>query len=481
MFYSTHKKELSKLVTSMTAAAALAFAATDMANAADVTIIQVSDLHGNLVSHAGIIEEYDPATGGTTERAITNGGGIAKVATVINDIRSTSNEFLTLGVGDSIHGSAEVLYTMGDAIMPAFNALGLDAYTPGNWEFAYGPAVFRNRFSDFCKHPARDKWQFPGPADQGYNPGPGTPGVLCPVIPANARMMTDADGVPGVTKATFKTLAANVFNGGPYPTSAPFFGKRTNLLDPYAIFERDGVQFAVIGITAAIIPQQPPVFGRTFRFTQGVEELPGLIKEIKDKGVEIIVVQSELGLPQNVQIGREFPDIDIILSAHSHELTVGAILADADGFEGTVPGQALTGKQLARLQKGAAIVVEAGEDLYVGRLDLKIADNKVQNFVWEAIPVDDDVVEDSEVADLVAEQEKFFIGKGQPDSSFKTHAFLPFSACLSYAPGKFDPIERCGGVVDSYGVIKRGVRLVDDLDLIVGDTEVLLHRHEALE
>jgi sulfur-oxidizing protein SoxB len=476
MFYTIHKKELSKFLTSMTAAAALAFAATDMANAADVTIIQVSDLHGNLVPHAGIIEEYNPATGGVTERAITNGGGIAKVATVIKDIRASSNEYLTLGVGDSIHGSAEVLYTMGDAIMPAFNALGLDAYTPGNWEFAYGPAVFRNRFSDFCK--ARPKWQFPG-ADN--NPGPGTPGVLCPVIPANARMMTDSDGTPGITAANFKTLAANLYNGGPYPTAAPFFGKRTNLLDPYAIFERDGVQIAVIGITAAIIPQQPPVFGRTFRFTQGTEELPGLIKEIKDQGVEIIVVQSELGLPQNVQIGREFPDIDIILSAHSHELTVGAIIADADGFEGTVPGQPLSGNQLARVQKGAAIVVEAGEDLYVGRLDLKISGNKVQNFVWNAIPVDDSIPEDLEVAKLVAEQEKFFIGKGEPDSAFKTHAFLPFSACMPYAPGKFDPIERCGGVVDAYGVIKRGVRLVDSLDEVVGATDALLHRHDALE
>ena len=325
MFYSTHKKEFSKLVTSMTAAAALAFAATDMANAADVTIIQVSDLHGNMLPHAGIIENADG-----TETVVTQGGGIAKVATVINDIRATSNSSLTLGVGDSIHGSAEVLFTMGDAIMPAFNALGLEAYTPGNWEFAYGPAVFRHRFTNVCKaNPDLQKKSVHDDPTQ-FNPGLK---ALCPPIAGNMVAMTSADGVPGVTAAAFETLANNVYNGGPYPTAAPFYGDRP--MKAYKVFEKDGVMIGVIGITAAIIPQQPPVFGRTFEFTQGVEELPADIAAAKADGAEIIVVMSELALPQNVQIGREFPEVDVVLSAHSHEITVGAILADADGFETT--------------------------------------------------------------------------------------------------------------------------------------------------
>jgi len=345
----------------------------------------------------------------------------------------------------------------------------LDAYTPGNWEFAYGPAVFRNRFTNICK--ANPNWQFPGP---GGNPGAGTPGVLCPVLPPNARIMTDSDGQTGVVQAAFPVLADNLYNGGPYPLGAPFFNKRA--LDAYKIFEKDGVKIAVIGITAAIIPQQPNVFSRTFRFTQGTAELPGLIQEVRDQGASIIVVQSELGLPQNVQIAREYPDVDVILSAHSHELTIGAIIADADGFEGTVPGAELTGTQLARLQKGAGIVVEAGEDLYVGRLDLKIADGKVQNFVWHAVPVDDDVAEDPEVAALVAAQEQYFT----PGDNFKSHTFMPYSSCNAYAPGFFNPVERCGGDVAT-GVVKRGLRLVDPLDIVVGRTDILLHRHESIE
>ncbi|WP_455217291.1 5'-nucleotidase C-terminal domain-containing protein, partial [Kaarinaea lacus] len=348
-------------------------------------------------------------------------------------------------------------------------------YTPGNWEFAYGPAVMRNRFLNLCR--ANPSWQFPGP---GNNPGPGTPGVLCPVIPANARIMTDADGVPGVTQANFPTLASNVYNGGPYPLGAPFFNKRT--FDAYKIFEKDGVKIGVIGITAAIIPQQPPVFGRTFRFTQGTEELPGLISELKSQ-VDIIVVQSELGLPQNVQIGREFPDVDVVLSAHSHELTVGAILAHEDGVEMVDPVKGLSNGQRKKLGNGAAIVVEAGEDLYVGRLDLSIESGEIVDFNWQAVPVDDDVVEDSYVAGLVAEQEDFFIygdtdGDGQDE--FKSHSFLPYAFCNAYTPGHFDPVERCGGNVVT-GEVQRGLRLTDSLDVVVGETEVLLHRHNSLE
>ena len=465
-------KEFGKVMGSLLVASAMSIGA---AKAAEVTIIQVSDLHGNMVPHAGIIETYDG-----NEYAVTQGGGVAKVATVVKNIRASVDNSLTLGVGDSIHGSAEVLFTMGDAIMPAFNALGLDAYTPGNWEFAYGPAVFRHRFVEYCKD--RPELQFPG-ADLPYNPIPPKPGPhgQCPLIPPNARMMTDADGVPGVTAANFPTLAANLYNGGPFPLYAPWYNKRP--LAPYKIFNKDGVDIAVIGLTAAIIPQQPPVFGRTFRFTQGVEELPGLIKEIKDQGVEIIVIQSELGLPQNVQIGREFPDVDVILSAHSHEITLGAILAYEDGFEMIDPSKGLSNGQAGKLGKGATIVVEAGEDLYVGRLDLTInaSGTEITDFAWEAVPVDDDVAEDTEVANLVADQEKFFIGKGEEGSAFKTHAFLPFSSCNGYTPLDYDPVSRCGGNVDSYGVIKKGLRLVDDLDLVVGATTTLLHRHEALE
>ncbi|WP_455205435.1 bifunctional metallophosphatase/5'-nucleotidase, partial [Kaarinaea lacus] len=367
--------------------------------------------------------------------------GIAKVATVVNQIREGNPNHLTLAVGDTIHGQAEVMFTFGDSIMPALNALGIDAYTPGNWEFGYGPAAFRKRFTDCVVAPPLGKF------------------APCPAIPANARIMTDSDGQAEVVKAEFDTIAMNLYNGAPLP--AGLRGKRP--LPAYKIMEVDGVSFAIIGITASIVPQQSPIFSRTFTFTQGTEELPGIIDEVKAAGAEVIVIQSELGLPQNVQIGREFPEVDIILSAHSHEVTLGAIIADAKGYEMTTPGEVPTDEQLERVKKGAAIIVEAGEDLYVGRLDLEVnSSGHIKNFSWEAIPVDDNVKEDEAIAKLVWEQEKYFV-EG-PD--FKEHTFMPIGFC---------PMNNCGDVRS------RGHQLVDPLDTVVGKTDVLLHRHEALE
>jgi 2',3'-cyclic-nucleotide 2'-phosphodiesterase (5'-nucleotidase family) len=430
----------------LTSAAVLFGAITISAplSASEVTIIQVSDLHGNMVPHAGIIETFDG------EYPVTQGGGLAKVTTVINDLRDENPDNLVLGVGDSIHGGAEVMFTMGDAMMPAWNAMGLDAYTPGNWEFAYGPAVFRARFTEVCKSRPelqnRVSWAASGfPAK-----------ALCPPIAGNMVAMTSSDGVPGVTVANFPTLAANLYNGGPYPRVAGFYGKRP--LAPYKIFTRDGVNLAVIGLTAAIVPQQAPVFSRTFSFTQGTEELQDVIDAAKSEGAEIIIVQSELGLPQNVQIGREFKDVDVVLSAHSHELTLGAILADADGFEMVSPDKGLSNGQAKRLKKGAAIIVEAGEDLYVGALNLAINNGKIKSFAWQAVPVDDSIDEDPT---------KYFVAG--PD--FKTHTFLPAAYC--------SPVSPCAPGPD--GVVHKGLRLVDPLETVVGNTDILLHRHHSIE
>jgi 2',3'-cyclic-nucleotide 2'-phosphodiesterase (5'-nucleotidase family) len=209
-------------------------------------------------------------------------------------------------------------------------------------------------------------------------------------LPANILVTADAFDGPGITKAEFPTLAINVYNAAPLPPALQ--GRR--VVDPYKLFTVDGMTIAVIGITASILPQQPDVFNIGLRFTQGTEDLPAILEEVAGLGAEIIVVQSELGLSQNVQLGREFEDIDVVLSAHTHELTLGALLADEDGVIATTPGQPLTEGERKRLKKGAAIVVESGEDLYLGRLDLFIDDGKIKDFAWEAVPVDDDVPED---------------------------------------------------------------------------------------
>jgi len=419
-----------------------------------VTLIEMGDLHGTLVPHAAIMKNPDGS-----EYEAASSGGLARLKTVVDSIRADNPEAVLLSAGDLTHGSAETLFTVGDAMMVPMNAFGIDVYTPGNWDFGYGGAVFRNRFTSFGPKPTipgnlRTMSGYIGCDDIPVIAGltDAASGYTCDEITATAPFPTPA-GL-GVIKASFDTVAINVYNAAPLPPAA----QNKPVLPPFKMLNRNGTQIAVIGITASIVPQQADAFNIGLRFTQGVQELPGIIATVKDLGAELIVVQSELGLPQNIKIAQSFEDIDVMYSAHTHEVTLGALLVRKDKVIRTTPGARLTHRERRQLRKGAAIVVETNRDMYVGRLDLKMDDGKIENFTWEAIPVDESVAEDPAMAELVAAMEEDFVAGN--DGEIIRHTFRP---------GGFNPPTL------------RGLQLVDDLDTVVGYTDTLLLRHSVLE
>ena len=435
---------------------ALAMATSAAQAVADdtVTLIEMGDLHGTLVAHAAVIKNPDGS-----EREVASSGGLARLKTVVDSIRTDNPEAVLLSAGDLTHGSAEAMFTLGDAMMVPVNAFGIDVYTPGNWDFGYGGAVFRNRFTTFGPKPT-----IPG------NLRAMTGNIGCDDVPVIAGLTDAASGYTcfentatapfptpegkGVIKANFPAVAVNLYNAAPLP--APLHGKP--VLPSFKMLDRNGTSIAVIGITASIVPQQADAFNIGFRFTQGVQELPGIIDQVKGLGAELIVVQSELGLSQNIKIAQSFKDIDVMYSAHTHEVTTGALLVSKDNVVRTTPGEELTHSEKHMLRKGAAIVVETNRDMYVGRLDLDIEHGRVEDFEWEAIPVDESVSEDPAMAELVAAMEEDFVaGK---DGIVKRHTFLP------------------GGFLNP---AVKGLQLVDDLDTIVGYTDTLLLRHHVLE
>ena len=419
-----------------------------------VTLIEMGDLHGTLVPHAAIMKNPDGS-----EYEAASAGGLARLKTVVNEIRADDPEAVLLSTGDMTHGSAETMFTVGDAMMVPMNAFGIDVYTPGNWDFGYGGAVFRNRFTNFGPKPTipgnlRTMTSYIGCDDVPVIDGltDAASGYTCEEVTATAPFPTP-EGM-GVIKANFPAVAANLYNAAPLPPA--LHGKP--VLPAFKMLERNGTTIAVIGITASIVPQQADTFNIGLRFTQGVEELPGLIEQVKNLGAELIVVQSELGLSQNIKIAQNFKDIDVMYSAHTHEVTLGALLVRKNKVVRTTPGASLSHRERRLLRKGAAIVVETNRDMYVGRLDLDMDDGRVTNFSWEAIPVDESVAEDPAMAELVAAMEEDFIA-GE-DGDVIRHTFRP---------GGFMPPAL------------KGLQLVDDLDTVVGYTDTLLLRHHVLE
>ncbi len=109
-----------------------------------VTLIHLNDLHANLVPHLDL-ERVESGDGAATATRVVERGGIARIATLVGRIRSENPDALLMNVGDTYHGGVEALYTRGNAIVPAVNALGIDVGVPGNWDFAYGAVTTRMR------------------------------------------------------------------------------------------------------------------------------------------------------------------------------------------------------------------------------------------------------------------------------------------------------------------------------------------------
>jgi len=286
-------------------------------------------------------------------------------------------------------------------------------------------------------------------------------GYTCSEIDTTTAPFPSPEGT-GVIRASFPVVSANLYNdttGLPMPIGL----HDQRVMKPYEMLDRNGTKIAVIGLTAAIVPQQADTFNVGLRFRQGVEELPGLIDEVKSKGAQLIVVQSELGLSQNIKLAQSFKDIDVVYSAHTHEVTLGALLVTDKLVTETTPGQPLSYGEKRQLARGAAVVVETNRDMYVGRLDLQMNGGDIVDFDWQAIPVDDSVSPDGPMAELVAAMEEPFVAGS--DGQIIRHSFEPGGFIY---PGSAPPPQT-------------GLQLVEDLDTVVGHTDTLLLRHHVLE
>ena len=158
-------------------------------SAAEITLIHMGDLHGHLMPRPSI-------RGETTARTE---GGLARMYTKISQIRAKHSNTLLFNTGDTIQGSAEALFTKGQALVDVLNRFSINAYVLGNWDWVYGVE--------------RALELFAGPSP----------------------------------KAPWNALAANAYyEGEPYASRA---GSR--VLPPYLIREIDGVKIGTDGVVYA--------------------------------------------------------------------------------------------------------------------------------------------------------------------------------------------------------------------------------------
>lgn len=241
-------------------------------------------------------------------------GGYARIASLIKDIKAEkNNQVLVLDNGDTIHGTFAAVNSKGKAMVPVLNKMGIEGMT-AHWEFGYGPKIF----------------------------------------------MEIAE------KLNYPMLAINAYD------------EKTDelLFDPYLIKEYDGLKVGIIGIAATIIDKvMPDWFSEGTYFTMGKEELTHYIDELRnEKQVDLIVVLSHLGFPQETKLAGEIDGIDVLLSGHTHNrVHKPALINDT-------------------------IIIQSGcHGSFVGRLDLEIDNRKVVNFTHQLLTVEKSITEDEEI------------------------------------------------------------------------------------
>lgn len=329
----------------------------------EITIIHTGDFHGHLIPRANVRSD----SVGRKE------GGLARVATVIRDIRRNEDNVLYVHTGDTIQGGAEVLYTRGQSIveildMPEFRP---DAYAPGNWEFVYGTSRFVELFG-----------------------------------PVNGE-------------SRWGTVAANVFYTSGGGTCANRNGARP--VNAYKIQQVGKIKVGILGLTTDRGPQvvgssvtqglcflkngddtfsTDPVTGTTTQTAGGVDsEVAQQIAYLRNvEGVQLVVLASEMGLANNIRLAEKIDGIDVVLSSDMHEETGRAVVAV----------NKLTGRK--------AIVVEEGQDgTMMGKLKVEVENGKIGDWSWKAIRVDDSIKENANVAAKVAQVRAGFTGSNYAD------------------------------------------------------------------
>ena len=264
-------------------------------------------------SHGYIEPHYELYRHGNLE-GFKIAGGYARITSILKQIREENPcGVIALDNGDTIHGTFPAVNSKGNCLIPILNEMAFDAMT-AHWEFAYGPDHFKELSS----------------------------------------------------KLVYPVLAINCYE------------KTTNKLffPPYRVIERNGLRLGIIGIASNIVDKtMPEHFSKGVYFTMGDQELPEVIKKLREnERVDLIIVLSHLGYPQDLKLAQQIKVIDILLSGHTHNRLYNAV------------------------QDNGTIIMQSGcHGSFIGKLDLEVEEGKIVNIRHELLNIDQTIEEDKEV------------------------------------------------------------------------------------
>jgi len=245
-------------------------------------------------------------------------GGIARRSTLIEQLRAENKAsrepLLLLSAGDIFQGTLFFNQYLGLADLDFYNALDYNVATIGNHEFDKGQKVL----ADFVK------------------------GAEFPIICANLQ-----------------TAATSPLKG---------------LIKPWVILTMNRQKIGIFGlVTPETATLSNPGDGVTF--TDPIVAAQTAVKDLTAQGANKIIALTHIGFPQDLQLARQVPGIDVVIGGHTHT-PVGNII----GAENPYP-------VVEKTPDGSPVLVvtdwEWGK--YLGDLDVTF-DPKGQLVSWTGEP-----------------------------------------------------------------------------------------------
>ncbi|WP_212692110.1 5'-nucleotidase C-terminal domain-containing protein [Vallitalea guaymasensis] len=254
--------------------------------------------------------------------------GFAKLQTLINKEKAEAPDAILLDCGDTVQdNSAELFNDLPiHPMVQAMNTMGYDVWTLGNHEFNFDKSFLDRNIEAFNN----------------------------------------------------TVLAANI-----YKTDD------TRFVEPYKIFEKDGIRIAVVGLLPPHIPRweaSSPQHFEGLSFTQPLEEAKKVVKELEGKydvlvGAFHIGPDGEYGSQGALEIAEALPEFDVIFCGHAHSRFSDK---EANGVKLIEPG--CYGWALAK----AEITLDESQDGYV------VKDVTVENIETKEIEEDKEILSEFE-------------------------------------------------------------------------------------
>lgn len=229
----------------------------------EINIAHINDQHSQLEPFSGTSMKLDG------QDMLVELGGFSRITTLFEQAEELPN-LIKLHAGDAITGTLYYTFYQGEADAQMMNTVCFDAFTLGNHEFDDSDAGLKV----FLDSLATDECN-------------------TPVLAANVK---PAIGTPLAPVAV------------------------DDYIKPYTIKEVDGRQVGIVGIDIKGKTQNSSRPLETTEFLDERAAAQDAIDELKEQGVEHIILLTHQGYENDVKLAAELSGVDVIIGGDSHTL-----------------------------------------------------------------------------------------------------------------------------------------------------------------